>query len=437
MQRIARRRGLRGCRGRPTALPADGVPPRRAAGGTEGRRPFDLGAAHCCGPGFCDLGAADHVLVFTLHHIVVDGWSMGVLFRELAALYARLLRGRPSPLPPLPVQVRRVRGMAARPGAGERCATQLAWWRAVAGAAAASTSPPTTPGRRTRHRGQLAARRGELAAAARSARRGGSAPPPSWCCWRVRRRCSPATRARRTSPSARPIANRIAAEIEGVIGFFVNTLVMRTDLARRSVFAELLARVREVALGAWEHQDLPFELLVEALRPGARPQPPAALPGRLRASRTCRRGLELPGLAQARLVGSTDVAQLRPRPVATRRAPRSGTIGADPRLPRDLFDPPTIERLAEQFATLLAGALRAPETAVCDRLPLCRRPSRQQLLEGWNGPGPAAPGPHGRRLLQSVAAWAAGTPEAPAVAAGAEGLTYGELSGGRTGWRTT
>jgi amino acid adenylation domain-containing protein len=395
-----------------------------------GRLPFDLGRGPLLRALLLRLGEEESTLLLTLHHIVADGWSLGVLLRELAVFYRAFATGEePEPLPPLPVQVADFAVWQRSWMRGEALRSRLDGWRErLAGAEWALRLPtdrPRPPHRPARGRA-LRFRLGEEIAAGveAAARRQGATP------FMVLLAAWNALLHRYTGQDdlsvGSPIAQRDRVEIEGVIGCFVNTLVLRTRVAGEEGFAGLLARVREVTLDAYEHQDLPFELLVEALRPDRdlawtplfqvlfvlqnAPRPPA----------------ELPGLALA--LRPVDLGAPKLDLILTLER-EGGEIAATLDYPLELFDPSTIERLAEHFATLLAGALRAPEIPV-DRLPLLSAAELAQLLDGWN---PRLQGAlqgaeaAGVPLHERFAAWAARTPEARAVAAGDEGLTYGEL----------
>ena len=213
-----------------------------------------------------------------------DGWSMGVLVRELAALYAAFAAGRPSPLPELPVQYADFAVWQREWLQGEVLERRARLLAAAARRRAARWScRPTGRGRRCRRfRGAVRWRsRCRPRWSRRSRRSPGAqgATPVHDPARRLPGAAGRATRARRTSWSASPIANRTRREIEGLIGFFVNTLVLRTrPVAATRRFARAAGRVRETALGAYAHQDLPFERLVEELQPRARP-------GRTRCSR--------------------------------------------------------------------------------------------------------------------------------------------------------
>ena len=251
----------------------------------EARRPFDLARGPLLRLGLIRLGEREHIALVTLHHIVSDGWSLGVLARELAALYDAFAAGTPLAPARAAAAVRRLRRLAAAvaPGRGARGAARLlegpARRRAGPGAAR-----PTGRGRRSR------------ASAAGRAR--GSCP----------RRCWPELQALSRQEGATlfmtllaafqallhrytgqddivvgtPIAGRNRSEVEGLIGFFVNTLVLRGDLSGDPSFRELLRRVKQVALEAYAHQDVPFEQLVEALQPDRDPSRVAAVPGDVR-----------------------------------------------------------------------------------------------------------------------------------------------------------
>ncbi|MEW5957722.1 MAG: amino acid adenylation domain-containing protein [Chloroflexota bacterium] len=220
-----------------------------------------------------------------------------------------------------------------------------------------------------------------------------------------------------------PVANRNRLEVEGLIGFFVNTLVLRTNLAGNPTFRELLGRVREVALGAYSHQDLPFELLVEALQP--------------------ERHLDRNPLFQVMFAFQPDMpltelrlAGLSVRPVEV----ESNTAGFDLTLTieettaglkstweysTDLFEPETIERMADHYHTLLTGIVAQPEQRLSE-LPLLTEAERQQLLVTWNQT--EADYPVDLCLPHLFEAQAARTPEAVAVIFEETTLTFAELN---------
>ena len=230
----------------------------------------------------------------TLHHIVCDGWSLGVLVRELAALYSALRAGRPSPLAALADPVRRLRRLAARAGSRATCSTRSSptGASALAGAPPRSSCRPTGRARRCRASRRPASSTVVAADArrprcARSAAREGVHAVHD-AARGASRRCCSATPARTTSSSARRSPNRHAAEIEALIGFFVNTLVLRTDSRRRRRSASCCAACASAALGAYAHQDLPFEKLVDDAAAAARPEPHAAVPGDVQRCRTRR-----------------------------------------------------------------------------------------------------------------------------------------------------
>ena len=269
----------------------DGLPRSRARGGSPPAGPAKKRSVlsispwpRCCERRCCGWREDDHVLLLTTHHIISDGWSLGVLLRELAALYEAFSAGQPVAPAGTAGAVRRLRGLAAGV-AGRRTAGQAAGvleasiWLALRRAGAAHR-PPASAG-------------AELSWCAASR----SLLPKRICSSRLRQlsRAEGVTLfmtllaafqvllSRYTGQQdvvvGTPIAGRNRAEIEELIGFFVNTLVMRADLSGDPSFRELLGRVRETALGAYAHQDLPFEKLVEELRPDRDLSRNPALPG--------------------------------------------------------------------------------------------------------------------------------------------------------------
>src|SRR6185295_18612420 len=234
--------------------------------------PFDLQRGPLWRAAVVRAGPAEHALVLSLHHIVADGWSLGILGSELAALYEAFAAGRPSPLPELPVQYADWAVWQREWLRGGVLAAEVAWWReqlagipelSLPADRPRSASRPARGGTRT---ASLPA--GLSAELERLARREGATPfmalLAAFQAQLARHAGAPLV------PLGSPVANRGRAEIEGVIGFFVNMLVLCAPAGGDPSFRELLARVREVCLGAYTHQDVPFERLVEELRPERR-----------------------------------------------------------------------------------------------------------------------------------------------------------------------
>ncbi|HEX7238853.1 MAG TPA: condensation domain-containing protein, partial [Longimicrobiaceae bacterium] len=234
----------------------------------EAGRPFDLARGPLLRCTLLRLADDDHVLLLTMHHIVSDGWSRSVLVREASALYGAFSRGEPSPLPELPVQYADFAVWQRDRLSGERLDAQLGYWQEkLRGAPPLLEIPTDRPrgvgqGPRTaRHDFTLSpgVSRGlrEL-----SQRQGATLFMTVLAGWQ-------ALLGRYAGQDdvlvGTPVAGRSRRETEGVIGFFVNLLVLRTELGGDPAWDELLARVRETSLGAYDHQDLPFERLVEEL----------------------------------------------------------------------------------------------------------------------------------------------------------------------------
>jgi amino acid adenylation domain-containing protein len=236
----------------------------------EARTPFDLGRGPLLRATLLRRGEEEHVLLFTMHHIISDGWSLGVLVRETAALYDAFLAGLPSPLAELPLQFADYAYWQREWLRGEVLERQLAYWRArLEGAQttlelAASRPRPAV----LSHRGSIAHVRlgAELTDALRAlGRREGATVYMTLL-------AAFQTLLYRYSGQEQvvvgsPVANRNRRETESLIGCFLNVLALRTDLSGNPTFRELLARVRETALGAYAHQDVPFEKLVAELQP--------------------------------------------------------------------------------------------------------------------------------------------------------------------------
>src|SRR6185369_6581783 len=235
----------------------------------EAGRPFDLSRDSMLRARLLRLGHEDHVLLLTMHHISSDGWSMGVLVKEMVALYEAYGKGRPSPLEELPLQYVDYAVWQRESMRDEMLQTQLAYWKErLTGLPPLLDLPLDHPRPPVQsHRGATQSLRLSSALLTSltklSQQQGVTLFMTLLAAFQV-------LLARYTRQDdiavATPVAGRNRAELEGLIGFFVNTLVLRTDLSGNPTFSELLRRVREVALGAYAHQDLPFERLVEELR---------------------------------------------------------------------------------------------------------------------------------------------------------------------------
>ena len=236
----------------------------------EARRPFDLARGPLLRAGLLRLDEEDHVLLLTMHHIVSDEWSSGIFYGELATLYEAFRAGRPSPLGELPIQYADFAIWQREWLQGEVLEAQLSYWMEQLGGVPALLELPTDRPRRAEQtdRGgweSLGLPR-EVSERLRALGREEGATP-----FMTHLAAFQVLLYRYTGQEdilvGTPIANRNWAEIEGLIGFFVNTLVLRGKLTGNPTFREFLGQVREVCLGAYDHQDLPFERLVQELQP--------------------------------------------------------------------------------------------------------------------------------------------------------------------------
>jgi amino acid adenylation domain-containing protein len=390
----------------------------------EAARPFDLQAGPLFRAALLRMGDDEHRLLLTMHHAVGDGWSTGVLLSELSALYAAFLRGEPSPLAAVPVQYADYAAWQRAWMRGEAEARQLAYWRAALADAPAALELPTDRPRPPvqRHRGaELRFVFGPaLTEAVRGlARREGVTPFIAFLAGLQ------ATLARWSGQDdlvvGTPVAGRRDPALEGLIGFFVNTLAVRTRLDGDPTGAELLARVRGAALGAWEHQDVPFERVVEAVRPG--------------------RSLARAPLFQVMFAlqnAPGGAAPLGPVRARRERVPadrahfdltlelEEGEDGIAVLLEYDteLFDRATAERLVRHWERAMA-ALAADPAGRLSALPLMDEAERNAVVVRANAT--ARPYERDATVHALFAAQAARTPDAPAVVSGDEIVSYAEL----------
>jgi len=410
-------------------IPAAGAEVQRLVAAEAGR-PFDLERGPLWRLRALRLAADDHVVTMTMHHIVSDGWSIGVLLHELTVLYAAFARGEESPLPPLPVQYPDFAVWQRAWLSGDVLAAQIGYWRErLSGPLPVLELPldrPRPPLQTFRGARLPLAIPAGLAERLRALSQGRGAT-----LFMLLLAAFKTLLRRYTSQEdllvGAPIAGRNRSELEGLIGFFVNTLVLRTDLSGNPCFAELLDRVRETTVGAYAHQDLPFEKLVEEVRPGrdlARsplfqvmlglensPTPTVAAPA-------------ASGLALTPLATESGASRFEWTLFLTEVGGGIGRIGGSLEYNTDLFDATTVRRMVGHFANLLAAAADAPAEPI-SRLRLLSAGEASQLLVEWTET--ARDFALDRPVHARVAAQAARTPDAPAVTSAGETLSYGEL----------
>jgi amino acid adenylation domain-containing protein len=388
----------------------------------EGQRPFDLERGPLLRTVLLRCGPAEHALLLNLHHIVSDGWSLGVLTKELGALHEAARRGRPSPLPEPPLQYADFAVWQRAWLQGEVLERQLGYWRGrLAGAAVLDlpTDRPRPPVRSFRGASRLFAVGSETSQALQALARRHDATA-----FMVLLAAFQAVLGRAAGQEdvvvGSPIANRNRAETEPLIGPFVNTLALRGDLSGDPPFGELIARARGSAVEAFTHQDLPFERLVEELQPERRLSQNPLFQVVFAVQDPPLRGLELPGLALSQIEFENPVARFD---LELLWAENDGGSAGQIIYSTDLFDPATVLRLWQRLEMLLAAAAASPATRLSE-IPACREPECHQLLAEWNDT--AADLPPGT-LASLFAEQARLRPDAVAVSSDEGDLTYAEL----------
>ncbi|MFL6335978.1 MAG: amino acid adenylation domain-containing protein [Pyrinomonadaceae bacterium] len=394
----------------------------------EAQRPFDLAAGPLLRASLLRLYEEEHTLLFTMHHIVADGWSMGVLVREMTALYEAYSSGKESPLAELPAQYADYAAWQHEYLSGETLERQLSYWRGELAGAPALLELPTDRPRPPVQSYRGAEERFVLPAGlVRRLRRLGRGEGVTLFMMLLAGFDVLLYRHAHQDDIVvgTPVANRSRRELEDLIGFFVNSVAMRIDLSGGPSFLQLLGRVRESALGAYAHQDVPFERLVEELRPERDvSRPPVFQVLFALQNAPTRAAAELPGL----LFEALDVEGVTAKfdlSVQTAEA-EGGEVYGLVEYNTDLFDAATVRRMFRHYEALLAAAAETPAMSVAE-LPLLSEGERRQLLVEWNQT--ATDYPRHLCLHQFFEAQAARTPAATAVVCGGVKLSYEELNG--------
>ena len=350
---------------------------------THSHQPFDLANDSLIRATLLQLSDTEHFLLICLHHIVSDGWSMGVFIEELTTLYHAYTKGLEPLLPELPIQYADFAIWQREYLQGEIRQNQLNYWQKQLAAAPALLDLPTDYPRPLQQSFQgdriKCILSPELSQGLNKLSR-----EKGVTLFMTLLTAFQTLLYRYTGQTdilvGTPIANRTRSELAGLIGFFVNTLVLRTDLAGNPSFSELLKQVRETATDAYDHQDLPFEMLVEALQPERNMSYTPLFQVMF--------GLDNEPINEIALEGIKVTRQ--PLEFKTAKFDLSLSIQVkEARLTAiweyntDLFDKSTIERLSGHFVNLLTGIIANPEQTV-SQLPLLTESERNQLLFDWN-----------------------------------------------------
>lgn len=348
----------------------------------EAREPFDLARGPLLRVCLLRLAEHEHVLAITIHHIICDGWSTGLLLREVAALYQAFNRGEPSPLAELPIQYADFAVWQRQRMEGDLLQAQLSYWKhQLDGVPVLQllTDRPRPPVQTFGGRRYTFALPSSL-----TERLNVLSSTEGVTLFMTLLGAFQTLLYRYTAQSDVPVgsvvANRTRSELEPLIGFFVNTLVLRTAFASDLSVRDMLQRVKQVCVGAFEHQDLPFEKLVEELHVERDPSRSALF--------------QVMFILQNAFVDSIQAASLEPTPLHFDTATVKfdlvlnfsesgrqliGTLEYN----TDLFDAPTIDRFAGHLRTVMEAMVASPHLRL-SALPLLSSAELRQLLVQWN-----------------------------------------------------
>jgi len=409
----------------------------------EAQRSFNLSNDLLLRVTLLQLDDAEYLLMLNMHHIVSDGWSIGVLIQELGALYTAFASEKPSPLPALSIQYADFAKWQREWLQGEVLETQLAYWRQQLNGISMLNLPADRPRpaiqsyRGKRQFLQLPKQLSE-ALETLSQREGVTLFMTMLAAFKT---LLYHYAQQEDIVVGSPIANRNRSEIEALIGFFVNSLVLRTDLSGNPTFRELLNRVKEVALGAYAHQDLPFEKLVEELHPDRALNQNPLFQVAFALQNAPGNRLELPELTLSPQQLDVGTARFDLEFHLWERSPNSSGSNQSPSnklwvdssdgisgmviYSADLFDEATITRLIGHFQTLLERIVTNPEQRIAN-LQYLSAQERYHLLVECNNT--QADYPQDLCIHQLFEMQADRTPDAVALVFGEERVTYGELN---------
>lgn len=388
------------------------------------QRPFNFASDLMLRGCLLQIDQQEHILLLVMHHIASDGWSMGILWQQLAELYQAFISNQPNPLLELPIQYADYALWQRQWLRGEVLENQLHYWQQqLAGAAPVIELPtdrPRPPIQTYQGRKQAFALPQNLSQSLQKLSQ------QEGVTMFMTLLAALQTLLYRYSGQedilvGSAIAGRNRAEVEGLIGFFVNTIVLRSHLAGNPTFRDLLAQVRTVALNAYAHSDLPFEKLVEELQPERSLSHHPLFQVMFVLQNAFSQGLQLPGVSLTPL----EIDSCRAKFDLTLELQETANgIKGTVEYNTDLFDSATINRMLGHFQTLLAGIVADPEQPI-SKLPLLTPAEQDQLLLEWNNTQTNYPN---QCIHQAFEAQVESTPDAVAVVFGQQQLTYQQLN---------
>jgi amino acid adenylation domain-containing protein len=389
----------------------------------EAQRPFDLTRGPLLRVAEWQLDEEDHLLMLAMHHVISDGWSLGVFMTELRTLYQSFSAGQPSPLPELPIQYADF-AQWQREHLASEALEQIEYWKGQLAGRLPVLALPSERTRRAARDVRVATESCTLPAA-------------------LHKSLKDFSRSNRATPFmallttfhillqrytglddivvGTPVASRTRVETEGLIGLFANTLVLRGDLSGNPTFFELLGRMREITLEAHAHQDVPFEMLVEELQP-ERDLAASPLFQVMIVSDAPLPEIDLPGLQVQHLELATTAPKFD---LILFLKERDDKLVALWEYNSARLDEETVWRMAQHFRTLLENALTHPQERIAN-LELLTQAEQQRLLVEWNDTGQEYP--RDVCLHQLFENQVARTPEAVALVSGSERVSYRELN---------
>ena len=405
--------------------PADRDAQAQGLANEEARRSFDLEIGPLLRAVLFRLSRQEHIAMLVLHHIVSDGWSTGILVEEIGTLYEAFSNNRPSPLPDLQLQYVDFAVWQREYLQSEVLDKYLEYWKQQLSGALPRlgllTDHPRPNSQSYRGASESMLLRSDLSDALKqlSAQEGATLFITLLAAFQslLYRYTGDETILVGT-----PIANRNRVEVEGLIGFFVNTLVMRADLSDDQSFRQLLGQVKEVAWGAYAHQDMPFEKLVDALQPERSLSYSPIFQVMFALQNMPTKELELPGLTLSLLDSEIAIAKFD---LGLTMMEASQGLTATLRFNTDLFESSTITRMLKHFEMLLTGVIANPD-AQFSAISLLTTRERNQLLYEWNDTQVNYPEKlYIHHMFENMAEQ---NPDALALVFAEQEVTYGELN---------